>query len=601
MFNRPISISPPRQKTIVFTGGIDESLSNLEKKPGECYDLENYEEISGEYHGYRSTMGYEVIDGSTQAVTGYAWASDVPLVFDPTDSTVVDDTDREDRRLEIVTPTGADYLKGSFNLGDDIFAVSYESVLGTHQLWHMKKGSGTAWTEITTFPLIQEGAATDSGVNYHFGIGRMQLYPTIADGATPNDTIVVMCNGISPAMILYADDSTLGWGVTVILEANGPQYPYSGYAGPYLPSDPAIPTAEQAYPIRSSFFNQRLHLAFPTGALFVSHVGDPFIYDPVIYTAGVWWLGSEITDMLVTPSSLTVFMEEGIDTIRSSDPDIVTGFDEIKETFSDISGAYANTAQRILGRTIFCDDRGITTLETTDAFGDFNAANISKKVQKTYQRYKDQIAGTLVDRKYNQYVIYFRNGRGIVLTVEPNYRGDFETKGAAVFNLGTTLNTIWGYYKDSKRLLTKTTDSYLRMQHSNAMSFDGDDIVSKITTSFHNYGSSVNYKTFTRALFELTATKGQVFQMKPLFDYSAAGIPKSGIYVSDPQPDSGIWGTGVWGEFVWGGTGAVNQEYSYITGVGVNMAVQFVCSDKHHSPHVVHNMIVLFKMGAIKF
>lgn len=600
MFTRVSNIKPPSQKTIIFTGGINESLSNLEMKAGECFDLVNYEEISGEFHGYRSVMGYERIDGTTVNIEDpnnpgefidVSYPSDVPIVFnDPDDLTDITDTARESRRSAIVTPTltGGGYLKGSFDFHGEEFVIAYENANGDHLLFRRTDNGGTGWEEIVSFPTITEGSGVDAGINYHIAIGRFELYPLVTDSATPNTDVAILCNGVSPAIIVYQkDDGTFA--CVSLVESNGPEYEGSDF----------LPVSD--YPLRSVVYNQRLHIAYPYGTLFVSHVGDPFQFNSAVKSAGVWWLGSDVTDFVVGPSSLAVFMEEGIDIIRPADPDLVTGFDEVKETFSPTSGAKPFSAQRILGRILFCDDRGITSLEATDRYGDFNAVNMSKRIMKTYERYKDIIAGTAVDRDKNQYIVYFTNGQGITLTVEPNYRGDFTVRGTTRFNLGLNINTVWGVRKESERLLTSRDDAYLRKQHKDAQSFDGEVISSKFTSAFHSYGSPTNWKTFQRVLFELSATKGQFFSFRPIFNYQRIDTPKANIYTTDPTPASGIWGEGDWGEFVWGGTGAVNQEYLYMMGIGFNMSLQFSCSSKYHNPHVVHNAIVLYTTGGIRY
>lgn len=740
IFPQPVRSRNQSSKTVIFTGGINETLSNLEMKPGECYDLENYEEVSGEFHGYRSTPGFERIDGTSEeilnpsvvtakdpyfylddgswtdsstgdgavvitadttadpiltyatltsgadyltgrgiltqslslsigteytirvrntsaevgrisvdtdlvetdipansstqftftagatsrdlilsspevnaaslvleyclvdkssSVSTISYPSDVSIPYiDNDDFTVRDDQVREERRTKIQTPplTGGGYLKGAFEFNGDYFIIAYENSNGDHLLFRMADNSGAGWEDVSSFPSISEGSGVDAGINYHIEIGRFELYPLVSDNATPNTDIAILCNGISPAIILYTkDDGT--YGCVSLEEANGPDYDASIYTV-RLPSDTTI---QEAYPIRSIVYNQRLHLAFPYGTLFVSHVGDPFYFDNALKSAGVWWLGSEITDMEVAPSSLVVFMEKGIDIIRPSDPDLVTGFDEVKESFSPLSGAKPNTAQRILGRTLFCDDRGITALETVGSWGDFAVSRLSKKIEKTYLQYKDSIAGTAVDREKNQYIVYFKNGRGITLTVEPNYRGDFGIKGITSFSLGTPISTVWGIKKEPKRLFTTTEDAYLRLQHKDAYCFDGEPITSKFTTSFHPYNRVIDYKSFQRTLVELTASKGNVFSVRPLFDYRGSTIPKASIYYTDPVGDTGIWGTGVWSVFVWGGTGAVNQAYFYTTGIGFNMAIQFTCTSKYHQPHIIHNMIVSYINNGINY
>lgn len=607
MFTSPLQVNQLRDKTIIFTGGINEALSNLEMKPGTCFRMTNYEEISGEFHGYRSVMGYEVIDGTTVNIESpiesgtyidVSYPSDVPVPFATGDDvTDRDDTAREDRRDDIndVPLTGGGYLKGAFDFNGDYFVVAYEIAAGTHLLFRMTENGGAGWEEITSFPTIEEGYGVDAGINYNISIGRMELFPTTTLNATPNTDIAVMCNGISPAIILYVEDDG-DYTCTSLVESNSDDY--DGSYTLRLPSDPTIATG---YPLRSIIYNQRLHLAFQYGTLFVSHVGDPFYFDNALKSAGVWWLSSEITNLIEGPSSLVVFMEKGIDVITPSDPDVITGFDEIKETFSSTSGAYADTAQRILGRILFCDDRGVTSMASTEKYGNFEISNFSKNVQRTYQSNKDNIVGTAIDRNRNQYIVYFSDGTGITITIDiVGAYSVFTNRGTSLFALSTSINTVWGVRKESKRLFTKTSDSYLRLQHEDAQSFDGDEITSSFTTAYHSYGYPTRYKTFQRLLFEIQSRKHNIFYFRPIFDYDY-NTPNASQYETDAAPSNSIWGEEVWNSFEWGGTGAVNQEYSYINGIGTNMAVEVMCSSKYHNPHVIQNMIVSYALSGPSF
>jgi hypothetical protein len=62
---RRTDIAFPRtnSKTVVFTGGVNEGITNLELGPGDLFQCYNYEEIDGAFHGYSSVEGYERYDG----------------------------------------------------------------------------------------------------------------------------------------------------------------------------------------------------------------------------------------------------------------------------------------------------------------------------------------------------------------------------------------------------------------------------------------------------------------------------------------------------------------------------------------------------------
>ena len=87
-----------------------------------------------------------------------------------------------------------------------------------------------------------------------------------------------------------------------------------------------------------------------------------------------------------------------------------------KETFSKQTGSYEGTSQNIMGTVLSMSDKGITSLEATDTFGDFTLGYISKNVHRTLMKYKDTVTDTIVHRVNNQYRVFFRNGMGLVFS-----------------------------------------------------------------------------------------------------------------------------------------------------------------------------------------
>lgn len=58
-----VSFDRVNGKTVVFTGGVNEGITNLELRPGDLFRCLNYEEVDGAYHGYSSVQGFERYDG----------------------------------------------------------------------------------------------------------------------------------------------------------------------------------------------------------------------------------------------------------------------------------------------------------------------------------------------------------------------------------------------------------------------------------------------------------------------------------------------------------------------------------------------------------
>jgi len=126
----PRRISFPEVKTevIPFDGGLNESVSSLEMKPGELILCKNYYITEGSTGGYVSLSGYERFDGqpAPSSIPIGVWSDNQPwLDTNPWDDEFENDFAREEARDLIgevggVACTGP--VRGSFTFGGDVYA-----------------------------------------------------------------------------------------------------------------------------------------------------------------------------------------------------------------------------------------------------------------------------------------------------------------------------------------------------------------------------------------------------------------------------------------------------------------------------------------------
>ena len=416
-------------KTIPLTGGLNEEVSNLEMNAGELFECLNYEEIDGAYHGYRSITGFERWDGTfvsfeyPEASGEYIDVrkpSDVPVTKN-TDGTVVDQTEYfgvinvttedEEQVTTEVAPlddiTTEDYtldfterearreeIEPVPGTGPVLMCEYYQGILyairegksgitptGYTKLWYMHEGTDLVfdpggWVEVEEWP--EEYLINDIYENpYRVSFCQLAFWPS----EHPNTESLAMANGVGNAIMLHRD--ALGNHVVEEVE------------------DTHLPTG--LFPTIPLFFENRLYLAYEEGSVFFSELGD-ITFDP-IYFAGEVYLGWPIHDMVASPGSAIVcWMEKGIKVFKKVEMNNEgTALTPITiETFSDISSSIPKTATRFLGTMIFSDDRGATTMETSDAFGDFKASSISKRVHRTYEDNKNLVLCGYTNREKNQ-------------------------------------------------------------------------------------------------------------------------------------------------------------------------------------------------------
>lgn len=544
-----LNFAPTQVKTVILTGGLNEAVTNLELKPGELTECFNYFEIDGAYHGYRSTEGYERYDGSTLAST-------IEVIKDPITDEVVDDSSREAQRATIDPVPGDDQVLGLVSYDEELYSFRNDNAAS---LAKMYQSTPAGWAEIS-------GTTLDEGGSYDFSMGRYSLYKS-------NAKCLFFVDGVS---VPHTYDGT-----TV---------------------DTIITPVTTTFPTQVGSWKNRLFLAYPGGHLLFSAVGDPTDWTTASVTGEIF-IGEDIEEIVETPGgTLAVFTKNTINFIyyESATDDFIFRM----ENFSKRSGAHKNTVQRLLGTLYFADDRGISTLETVDAFGDFSANTIDKKVQRSYQALKEYVVTSLVDRGRNQYIIYFTPPGGytigLVFTFAVNGAGTKYLKGVGTLRLPHLLSCATTHKTStlSEESYFGGDDGYV-YKFNSGTSFDGDEIITKMGTAFYHYNTPTRWKNFKRATFEISADRGTLFNFRNEFNYKDPNFPVTTESVEAVDNVAGVWGVGIWGAFTWGGK-YLTQIGQRLIGYGSNMRVLVRTTSKYKTPHTIHNVVIEYTVGSTK-
>lgn len=549
-----------RDKKIRLSGGLNESVSSMDLKPGELIESLNYLEVEGEDYGYMSVGGYEVYDGTPLA-------SEVPYIFDP-DTGAYDDTDREARRAAITPVPGEGSLNGLHWYNNALYGLRDELTISDNATLHVATSSG--WSELSMPP-----GAVKKGGSCQWANARFSKYPTAGSGGYPpvmtNIECFFMVDGVSRPI------SYDGTTVRELSDVN-------------LPCDPAF-TPAPIYPYLITAFDQRLWLAFPGGWLFYSALGNPGDWSGVS-GANALPMGSEIRSIYQgTANTLIVFTDDTIRVITPTEPG--SSYDYRNEPLTDQQGAFKNSPQRIVGDVLFINAQGPSTLSTTDKYGDFEASSLSKKLHKTFYRNKTKFLCSVVDRRFNQYRAFFEGGIGLCYT----FRGD-RLKGATVFKyVNTVVHVTEGKDAEGTQVKFFSSDDvggYVYKMDSGT-SFNGSAIQTSLTTSYHDYGYD-NIKQFINLTIEASIPRHLIIKILPSFNYSNPDTPRG----AELTPESGgsqggIWDVSKWNEFTWGGS-FIETPASMIDGYGKNLAISFYTLDKYRPQHVLHNLTVSYKV-----
>lgn len=269
-------------------------------------------------------------------------------------------------------------------------------------------------------------------------------------------------------------------------------------------------------------------LAYPLGQLQTSNLGDPMVYTS---SAALFGLGDEITGLTsLKGQALGAFCRNRIAVISGSSVS-----DWVKEDYSLTAGAVAGTVEDRSGNALFLDDRGLTSLQATQAFGDFEDADFSRNVKPylTNARLALAVAGRMA-RSKNQYRLYFSDGDVLSFAllspdpvILPKYvavtRQEYSHTVTCVFS---------GDMSDGEGLFFGTSDGYV-MREDKGTSFDGADIQAVIRLPFNHFKSPASKKRFRKLVLEMYAQDDVTVNFKQLFDYADGNYRSSVTQTAD--------------------------------------------------------------------
>ena len=495
--------------------------------------------------------------------------------------------------------TDSPYYPG-LQIGDTITGViSGETAvvvcLASQNDWELGTATGTivlrdesgAFTDGENFTSGTVTITSDAGTYQEFVLdpgGNYQFLNARFDGFLTHqrESVTFFANGKNSACF-YKDSGA----ITPIIHTNLPD------------NDVANPV----YPTHVIEFKNRLWLAYPNGRLWYSGAGSPLDFDVATGGAGEIYMEDEITGLQVAPGDvLVVFGRNSIQMIKSvgdvqgTSSDTQMDYKFLNESYSKRSGCIAKTNERILGVLMFLDDRGLTELEATDAFGDFTYNSLSKNVQRTILKQKTAVLGSLVDRVKNQYRLFFDDKTGIIFTFDMEKK----VKGATFFKY----NHIPTFLHDGEDVAgyahkyMGTADGYV-MQIDSGTSFDGEEIPTRISTAFYHYGTPTKWKRFRKATLEGQAEKDLVIHGRADFNYKDPRLPGSNEIQYTTTATGGIWGYDSWGVFQYG-SGAAEAPSLFIQGYGVNMGLVLTTSNKYTEPHIYNSITVEYSIDGRK-
>jgi hypothetical protein len=320
------------------------------------------------------------------------------------------------------------------------------------------------------------------------------------------------------------------------------------------------------------------HLFFSVaGGIQHSAIGDPYNWTTTA-GAGEIALSDTVTGFMKQPGSdvtpaLAVYSRNKTNIIYGSDAS-----DWQRILFNDEAGAVPYSIQKI-GQTYVMDDLGITSLSTSQNFGNFSAATISQRVKTWLQTRRYQVTDSHTARDKQQYRLFFADGTAAYWTINGRKASMMPMLFPNPVLCSWSCETTGG----GNEVIFFGSSNGMVYQMERGTSFDGEAIEAYIELVFNHSRSYRALKKYRRLSFEMTGTGYAEFSSSYDLSYASEDVAQPDPAEHTSNLTSAIWDEFTWDEFIWDGQPLTNLSMA-TPGNGENIAVRLLSLGDHFTP-----------------
>lgn len=313
----------------------------------------------------------------------------------------------------------------------------------------------------------------------------------------------------------------------------------------------------------------RNHLFFSFGgSVQHSSPGSPYIWSPIL-GASELAMGDTVTGFMsqagdITTAALAIFSRNSLAMLYGT---CVTDWSLV--TYKKDAGAIAHTVQMV-GVTLMLDDRGITSLRSSEKYGNFEDATLSKRIQPWLRTKRPNVTASCVLRDANQYCLFFSDKSAIYITID---NGKLQGMMPLAFDHPVLCIDSYETSGGLEEVFFGDDTGYI-YQMEKGTSFDGGDIEAFITLHYDSSQSPTILKKYRRLLLELDGMGYYSFKFSYDLDYLSTDVEQPDQITKELTLSSAFWDTAFWDAFFWDGTSLIPGRMSML-GSGTNLALKF--------------------------
>jgi hypothetical protein len=332
------------------------------------------------------------------------------------------------------------------------------------------------------------------------------------------------------------------------------------------------------------------HLFFGfDGSLQFSGINEPYRWSPV-FGAGEIAMRGNITSLLPMQGSN---LSPALVIYSSKETNILYGTSS--DSFSLVPysinmGGNRYTSQRLDTGYVF-DDRGIISLNSTDKFGNFDAATLTYNIRPVVQSRRTSATASGVNRERSQYRVFFSDGYGLYMTiVNGKLFGTMPVQfpnPVAVWCESSSADGI-------ERSFFGSTDGFV-YQMDTGPSFDGAAIEYGLQLAYNSIKSPRLRKRYRRASIEVSGSSFAEIGFTYELGYGLPDNEQPSPAMYESNFSSSFWDDMTWDAFVWDGKTLAPNEVE-MTGTAENVALILYGESDYISEFTINSVILHYSM-----
>jgi hypothetical protein len=327
-----------------------------------------------------------------------------------------------------------------------------------------------------------------------------------------------------------------------------------------------------------------LFLAF-VGSVQHSSLGNPYQWNPITGAAELA-MGDTVTGFMPQPGAeavgaLAIFSRNRISILYGT-----SAADWNLVSYKQDTGAFPYSIQHI-GQTMMLDDRGVTTLETSTAFGNFADATVSRRIQPWVNEERPKIKASCIARDKNQYRLFFSDKYALFVTMD-NRR----LVGMTPMLFADTVDCICSLEKsDGSEAVYFGSSDGMVYQMERGTSFDGDTVEAYLHFVFNHSKTPRLMKSYKHGAMEVSGTGYAEMTLSADLGYASADIIQPGNRTVVTSFAAAFWDAFTWDAFYWDGQTLMPSEFD-LTGDAENCSLKIHSISDYFAPFKLSGAIV---------